>query len=288
LPERRDTNTSATRPVLKTSIVRNDPENRSSEEDWLAAEEPLQILLEQEQTPAFPLAVTMRTPGHDEELATGYLFTEGVIRNKKDIKSIYRPENEPDADNTVILRLATNISLDRDQLQKHSYTNSSCGVCGKTAIQALAMHHEPELDKELPAFNEQLLYELPEKLRTVQEQFAKTGGTHCTALVNNDGDMILAREDIGRHNAMDKLIGHILLNDMSPQKDCLLLVSGRIGFELVQKALMADFAMIAAIGAPSSLAVELANRYQMTLIGFLKEERFNIYGDTQRLISPTT
>lgn len=252
--------------------------------DQLAVEEPLEIILQSPNTEAFTLTVTMRTPGQDKELATGFLFSEGLIKQSSDILDLSTNTESLSPDNTLIATLATPLTVSPDQLQRHFLTSSSCGVCGKTSLQALEMRHRPELLSNAPQITASVLQQLPEKLRQQQAQFSQTGGVHASALFSPTGELLLLREDVGRHNALDKLIGSLLLTQQLDQaKNSVLLMSGRISFELVQKALMADIPILAAIGAPSSLALQLAQRHGMTLIGFLKAEGFNAYCAPERV-----
>jgi len=258
---------------------------REKQIDHLAVEEPLEIILNQANKKSFPLAVTMRTPGHDQELAVGFLFSEGIIKHKNDIQSISSDTESSNPDNNIMIVLSQNLDFEPDRLQRHFFTNSSCGVCGKTSIQALEMMHQPSLTPNHPNISSATLQQLPESLRTQQQQFAVTGGVHSAALFSLDGRLLQLREDVGRHNAMDKLIGALLLNDqLNSAREGLVLVSGRASFELVQKALMADIPILASVGAPTSLAHQLADRHGMTLAGFLKPDSFNVYSGVERII----
>ena len=266
--------------------------------DKLAVEEPLEIILDypkQATCARLTLAVTMRTPGlnekqndknrSDEELAAGFLFAEGIIKHKSDILSLARDSEAPRPENTIVVSLTHVPARDPDQLHRHFFTNSACGVCGKTSMQALELLHQPTLTPDTPRIASPMLCALPARLREQQQQFASTGGVHACALFSPQGELLLLREDIGRHNAFDKLIGAcVLQQQLDLFKHSVILVSGRASFELVQKALMADVPVLAAIGAPSSLAVQLAQRHNLTLIGFLKAEGFNIYHAPERVI----
>jgi len=250
-------------------------------EDELAIEEPLEIQLAYESGTGFikkNIAVTMRTPGSDEELAVGFLFTEGIIKNRNEIKGIDQPN-----ENSVLVRLNEGVKRHFNTISRNFYTTSSCGICGKASIDAvtvLSEYYYANDDIVLPA---RLFHELPLKLRKQQEIFKNTGGLHAAALFDLNGNFIELREDVGRHNALDKIIGRSLMNENLPMDNIILLLSGRAGFELIQKAIMAGIKIIAAIGAPSSLAVEFARECNITLIGFLKNERFNIYTGEQRI-----
>jgi len=256
--------------------------------DQLAAEEPLEIRLgyeEDGQRQHRTLAVTMRTPGHDEELTAGFLLTEGIIRSKADLLGIIpcpdvqKPE---ETGNVTRAELAAHVSLNFQALERHFYTSSSCGVCGKTSIEAIQTTTCPVLPTSLQVAPE-VVHQLPDKLRAAQAGFAQTGGQHAAALFTPAGELLLLREDVGRHNALDKLIGAALLADWLPLHQHVLLVSGRASFELVQKAAAAGIGMLAAVGAPSSLAVQAAQEFGMTVLGFVRQERFNIYCGAERV-----
>lgn len=252
--------------------------------DRLAAEEPLEIRVEGKS-----VAVVMRTPGHDEELAAGFLLTESVIRSADDLFEISRCRDIADpevAGNVLDVRLALNHGADLERLTRHVFTSSSCGVCGKATIESIFQHFPPVVGglRISPA----TLLALPDRLREAQETFEKTGGLHASALFDHGGQLHCLREDVGRHNALDKVIGRALLDGALPLGERILLVSGRISFELIQKALAAGIPIIAGISAPSSLAVEFARKSGQTLIGFLREKGFNVYADQGRVLKPET
>jgi FdhD protein len=230
-------------------------------QDLLAVEEPLQI-----RANGRDLSITMRTPGHDRELAAGFLFTEGILKVPEDILSIATGEN------SVTLTLADGVD---PGTARNFYTTSSCGVCGKASIESL---HHAACGRLSPAqASRAVIHGLPEKLRAAQSVFEHTGGLHGAALFDAAGNLELVREDVGRHNAVDKLIGAAFLAGRLPLDHRILMLSGRASFELVQKAVMAGIPIVAAVGAPSSLAVQTALRFGMTLLGFVRENRFNIY-----------
>lgn len=254
--------------------------------DALAVEEPLEIRLGYEvegQHTQQSISITMRTPGHDFDLAAGFLFTEGIVQQAEQIAGIQHCGGQH---NVVKVELAAGLQMDLTRLQRHFYTSSSCGVCGKTSIEALQANACPVLPKATWQVETEIIHGLPAKLRADQSVFDSTGGLHAAALFQTTGELLTLREDVGRHNAVDKLIGAQFLAGKTPLHENLLLVSGRASFELVQKALMAGIPMLAAVGAPSSLAVELANEFGMTLIGFVRDQRFNIYCGAGR-IHPT-
>jgi FdhD protein len=272
----------------KIHKVDADGEFSLAQEDALAVEEPLEIRLgfvENDRTKHKNISITMRTPGDDFELAAGFLFTEGIIKSNEQIRQIkYCGIRGKDGlyDNTVRVDLNPDVKIDFKKLERHFYTSSSCGVCGKTSIEALQTGIET-LKNENLKFSAETIHRLPEILRASQNIFELTGGLHAAALFNAQGEMISLREDVGRHNAVDKLIGEQFLAGNTPLGDKLIFVSGRASFELVQKSLMAGISVLAAVGAPSSLAVELAREHQMTLLGFVRDAHFNIYSGAERI-----
>ncbi|TKK70962.1 formate dehydrogenase accessory sulfurtransferase FdhD [Ilyomonas limi] len=254
--------------------------------DVLAAEEPLEIrlcfgaFLQRKQQ---NISVTMRTPGNDFELATGFLFTEGIIKEAADIHSIKHCNGLHE--NVVKVELKEEVTVDISKLERNFYTTSSCGVCGKSSIEAVrTVCRLPAIKNNELQFSSATIYTLPALLRSTQAIFENTGGLHGCALFDTSGNLILAREDVGRHNAVDKLIGATLAQSLFPLDRYLLLLSGRASFELIQKAWMAGIKIVAAVGAPSSLAAQMAEEVGMTLIGFLREKVFNIYSGEHRII----
>ena len=258
-------------------------------EDAVATEEPLEIRLAytapEGERRERSISVTMRTPGKDLELAVGFLFTEGIVRARADIDSV-GPCGPPAANglvNVVKVELAPSVDVDLDRLERHFYTSSSCGVCGKSSLEAVAVQGRYDLHGVGASFDRDVLGGLPEALRSQQAVFDQTGGLHASGLFDAQGRIVLVREDVGRHNALDKLIGNRLMDDALPLERFGIVVSGRASFELMQKAMMAGCPLVAAVGAPSSLAVELAEEAGMTLIGFLKRDRFNVYTRPDRI-----
>jgi FdhD protein len=257
-----------TRSIITVPIRKIDATSASSEQDLLAVEEPLEIVVNGRN-----LAVTMRTPGHDRELAVGFLFTEGILQNRSQIQAISNQTN----------RVELTVDSPADFAERRFYLTSSCGVCGKASIEALESIGCPFLDRHQPIIPADLIPRLPDALRSRQPVFNHTGGLHAAALFDTTGQPLYLEEDIGRHNAVDKLIGAAVLNGTTPLNRHILMLSGRAGFELIQKALMAGIAIVAAVGAPSSLAVETALRYGMTLAGFVRNGRYNVYSGEERL-----
>ncbi len=259
----------------KNSFVSN------AAEDLLAVEEPLEIRIiygTEKERQQKNISVTMCTPGHEGELATGFLFTEGIISNKEDILNC-----ASSGDNIVTVGLRPGISFDPQKIERHFYTSSSCGVCGKSSIDAVKNVFNNKPGKDNIRLDASVLTKLPGSLRKQQEVFEHTGGLHASALFDLDGQLLITREDVGRHNALDKLVGAALTAGDIPLDHHILLLSGRASFELIQKAAMAGIKIVCAVGAPSSLAVEMAKETGMTLVGFLRDGRFNIYSGEQRI-----
>ncbi|HEX8376388.1 MAG TPA: formate dehydrogenase accessory sulfurtransferase FdhD [Pedobacter sp.] len=263
-------------------------EGKAFTTDALAIEEPLEIRIEY--GPAANrqvknISVTMRTPGHDLELAIGFLFTEGIINSVTDIgeNGHYSKPCAKNKENTILIKLKEDVAFDLQKLDRNFYTTSSCGVCGKASIEAIRTISSRIISQDDIEITSELLHSLPDILRNNQEVFGITGGLHASALFDTNGQILIAREDVGRHNALDKLIGAALNLNMLPLNSNVLMLSGRMSFELIQKAAMGGIKIVVAIGAPSSLAVELAHEFNITLIGFLRDERFNIYSGEQRV-----
>ncbi len=246
--------------------------------DELAVEEPLEIRISNE-----PIAVTMRTPGDDFDLAAGFLFTEGFLKSPDDIGAIRycNDEKNPDLRNIINVTPATGKKADLSKLKRNFYASSSCGICGKAAIENIKTHAKPVAAR----FRIKLdtVYSLGGALRKAQTVFEKTGGLHAVGVFDHHGTLLTLREDVGRHNATDKAIGSVFLNDKLPLDKHILMVSGRASFEIIQKAAMARIPIVCAVSAPSSLAVEFAMEMGMTLIGFLRKDAFNIYCGAERI-----
>ena len=254
--------------------------------DQIVTEEPLEIRLI---APQKTISITMRTPGADFDLAVGFLYTEGIINRKEDIvKLSYCLDSQVDKQqqyNLINIELKSNIDLNLKSLERHFFTNSSCGVCGKASIEALKIRVPAAIDHN-QTLNPQVIYSLPKKLKQAQGIFTKTGGLHAAGLFDWEGKLIKLREDVGRHNALDKLIGSSVLADELSLSNQIVMVSGRTSFEIVQKCLTVGIPVICSISAPSSLAVDLAQEFNLTLIGFLRGDRFNVYSGFQRVIQP--
>ncbi|HMR42187.1 MAG TPA: formate dehydrogenase accessory sulfurtransferase FdhD [Saprospiraceae bacterium] len=275
-------------PTEKRQIIQLTGKSAETKPDLLAVEEPLEIRLlhwKNSSQLSSSIAVTMRTPGSDEFLALGFLFSEGIITDARQVLSVrhVRVRNELASGNAVEVALAQNVSIDFKKLQRHFYTSSSCGVCGKASIEAVQGAAACPVLPENFVINRTVLYKLCHILNERQTIFRDTGGLHASALFDTDGNLLQLQEDVGRHNALDKIIGYAFKNDLLPLSRNLLLVSGRTSFELVQKAAMAGISVLAAVGAPSSLAAQLAEETGLTLIGFLKNEKCNIYANPGRV-----
>ena len=285
----RVTDADATPGVAQLEVLRVEGARDTRADDLLAVEEPLLIELAHDRDGGRvtdSVAVTMRTPGHDVELALGFLWTEGILASPDELLREPSPppteEGARDA-NTVRVALRPGVPVDLRRLERHFYTTSSCGVCGKTSLEALAATRPLVLPPAHPVVDAATVHALPDALRDAQAVFARTGGLHAAALFTPDGRLLCVREDVGRHNAVDKLVGRMLLDGALPLHDHLLLVSGRASFELVHKALAAAIPILAAVGAPSSLAVHTARAYGATLLGFVRGGRFNVYAGAERI-----
>jgi FdhD protein len=271
-PDLSDVEPAVQAPVLKLSTAGT----ASTGPDWIASEAPLEVRIG-----GIPTTVLMRTPGHDEELVRGFLYGEGVVSSADEFVAVGPVHSSPeDVGGSVI-----NVQLTPDRkgrtLDREFYSNASCGVCGKKTIESLEV--KGTIAKSNVVVQGSLLRSLPDRLRDAQTTFARTGGVHASGLFTPEGELVVLREDVGRHNALDKIIGWALSEGRLPLSNHLLLVSGRVSYEIVQKAVVAGIPFIAAVGAPSSLAVDLADRFHLTLVGFLKRDSMNIYTHPERV-----
>lgn len=284
-----ETSISENKSVNRIEIIKVKDLSSFSCTDEIAVEEPLEIRVSfgpEEQRERKNISVTMRTPGNDAELAAGFLFTEGIISGCHQIRNVEHSSKEcsENRENTIIVELAEGFMPELMKSDRNFYTTSSCGVCGKGSIESIrtvSPFRHPEKKKQIITF--EILYQLSENLRAFQNNFSATGGIHASGIFDLNGNLLALREDVGRHNALDKLIGHSLFTGQLPLSDKILVLSGRASFELIQKATMAGISIVAAIGAPSSLAVDLAREFDITLLGFLRENRFNIYNRSRFL-----
>jgi FdhD protein len=267
--------------MTSVTILRFEKNGLSRFDETLAIEEPLEIQVAYERSGLLinkSISVTMRTPGHDGELAVGFLFTEGLLASRDQIEKITSVKT-----NVLRLSLRPGTKVDLRNLERHFYTTSSCGVCGKTSLQSLRATRQIALSPEEPVFDTATILKMPVLLRAAQSVFDQTGGLHAAGLFDADGRLTALREDVGRHNAVDKVIGSRVLAGHTSLPQSALMVSGRASFELMQKAVMAGIPVLVAVGAPSSLAVELAKECGATLLGFVRENRFNIYSGINRI-----
>ncbi len=258
--------------------------------DAVSVEEPLEMRLKYKKNGKIEtqnISITMRTPGNDEDLIRGFLFNERIIENMDEIDSIQHigdPVGDYNLHNVIEATINKTDNLDIGKLKRNFVTNSSCGVCGKTSLDSIEVLKNDKLVSHFPKIKEEIILKSPSLLMNEQSEFAKTGGIHASALIDEAGSVIATREDVGRHNALDKLLGHTIQNGLLNIKAQFIACSGRLNFELVQKGLMANIGIMAGVGAPTSLAVDLAKRFDMTLLGFVKESGFNIYNNKKRIV----
>ena len=274
------------KPATEIEVMAWHGDDRSPRSDALAVEEPLEIRLA-----GCSVAVTMRTPGDDFDLALGFLFTEGIIHGPGDVASIaHCPDDDSaveDGQNIVNVNPTDHTLVDPERWRRNFFATSSCGICGKASIESVHQH-APAIESDgrrLSRVSARALYRLESELRNAQTVFSQTGGLHAAGLFDLEGQLVTLREDVGRHNAVDKVVGDALRRKLLPLTDYALMVSGRASFEIMQKALMAGIPIVAAVSAPSSLAVDLARSSNMTLVGFLRSGRFNVYAGEERIMS---
>ena len=259
-------------------------------DDLISIEEPLEISLKYKKLDSLEtnsLSITMRTPGHDKDLVRGFLFNEQIIENLKDIENIESfgdKVGQYNIQNKILVTLNNSKNINISKIKKDFLTNSSCGVCGKSSLDALEIIKKDKTPKSNPKLSKEVIISSPSVLKKNQSEFTKTGGIHASGLFSSNGKLISLREDVGRHNALDKLIGDSLINNRLRPNDQFITCSGRLNFELVQKVLMTNIGLMIWVGAPTSLAIDLANRFDMTLVGFVKEDSFNIYTNNQKVI----
>ena len=259
-------------------------------DDLISIEEPLEISIkykDQNEWVTSSLSITMRTPGHDEDLVRGFLFNEQIIQNLNEIESIEstgEKVGQYKIQNKILITLNNSKNIDISKIKRDFLTNSSCGVCGKSSLDALEIIKKEKTFKDEPKLIKEIIIKSPIILRQNQSEFSKTGGIHASGLFSSDGKLISLREDVGRHNALDKMIGNALNKNQIDPKNQFITCSGRLNFELVQKVLMTNIGLMIGVGAPTSLAIDLANRFDMTLIGFVKEDSFNVYTNNQKVI----
>ena len=274
----------------KYKILRFNSGKFEQVDDLVSIEEPLEISLKfkkQNDWITQNLSITMRTPGNDEDLVRGFLFNEQIVKNIKDIESIesYGDKvGQYDIQNKILATLNNSENVNISKIKRDFLTNSSCGVCGKSSLDALEIIKKDKTNSSEPQISKEVIIQSPNTLRDNQSEFSKTGGIHASGLFNSNGDLVELREDVGRHNALDKLVGSVLVNQQLDPKSQFITCSGRLNFELVQKVLMTNIGIMIGVGAPTSLAIDLANKFDMTLIGFVKRDSFNIYTNNKKVI----
>ena len=274
----------------KYKVVKFNKNRFEKIDDLISIEEPLEISIKHKNQNKWVtniLSITMRTPGQDEDLVRGFLFNEQIIENLDEIENIENIGNrvgQYEIHNKILVTLNNSKNVNISKIKRDFMTNSSCGVCGKSSLDALEIIKKNKTSSSKPKLSKEIIIKSPTVLRNNQSEFSKTGGIHASGLFSSDGKLISLREDVGRHNALDKMIGNTLnMNQIQPE-DQFITCSGRLNFELVQKVLMTNISLMIGVGAPTSLAIDLANRFDMTLIGFVKEDSFNIYTNNQKVI----
>jgi len=274
----------------KYKTIKFKSKNFKKVQDLVSIEEPLEMIVRYKKNNEWidnSISITMRTPKNDEDLIVGLLFSEGIINKNSEIEKIEFLGNKVGKfklKNKIRVTLNSGENLDLKHLRRNFLTNSSCGVCGKTSMDSLEIICKKKINKNIPKIKKSLITKIPDLLRKSQSEFSKTGGIHASALFNKDGKALIIKEDVGRHNALDKVIGYSLRNSIFDDKNQFIACSGRLSFELVQKTLIANIGLLMGVGAPTSLAVDLAKRFDMTLIGFVKSDSFNIYCGENRIL----
>jgi len=274
----------------KYKTIKFKSKNFKKVQDLISIEEPLEMIVRYKKNNEWidnSISITMRTPKNDEDLIVGLLFSEGIINKNSEIKKIEFLGDKVGKfklKNKIRATLNSGENLDLKHLRRNFLTNSSCGICGKTSMDSLEIICKKKINKNIPKIKKSLITKIPDLLRKSQSEFSKTGGIHASALFNKDGKALIIKEDVGRHNALDKVIGYSLKNSIFDDKNQFIACSGRLSFELVQKTLIANIGLLMGVGAPTSLAVDLAKRFDMTLIGFVKSDSFNIYCGENRIL----
>ena len=274
----------------KYKVLKFESSKFDNVEDLVSIEEPLEISLKFKENDKWitkNLSITMRTPGNDKDLVRGFLFNEQIVENIKDIDSIEsygEKVGQYNIQNKILATLNNSKNVNISKIKRDFLTNSSCGVCGKSSLDALEIIKKEKTDSSEPKITKDIIILSPNILKTNQSEFSKTGGIHASGLFSSNGDLINLKEDVGRHNALDKLIGSAMINDQIEAKNQFITCSGRLNFELVQKVLMTNIGIMVGVGAPTSLAIDLANKFDMTLIGFVKKDSFNVYTNSKKVI----
>ena len=275
---------------IKYNITKLKGSIKEEVQDHISVEEPLEMSLKFKRGDKWNvenISITMRTPGNDEDLISGFLYNERIIENINEIEKVEKKGEtvgDYNLQNKIEVTINNTKNLDIGKIKRNFITNSSCGVCGKTSLDSIEVLKTEKTDLSFPKIDYNIILKSPEFLRSNQSEFSKTGGIHASALMNKNGEVIAVREDVGRHNALDKLIGHVLKNKIIKPENQFIACSGRLNFELVQKALMSNIGLMAGVGAPTSLAIDLAKRFDMTLVGFVKSDSFNIYCNKNRIL----
>jgi len=274
----------------KYKVLKYKSNNAKNIDDLISIEEPLEITIKFKNKEIWNeniISITMRTPGNDEDLVRGFLFNERIIEKIEyidKIESVGENVGQYSLKNKIVATINNSENVDIDKIKRNFLTNSSCGVCGKTSLDSLEVIKKDKILKSLPKISHEIIMKSPNTLRENQSEFSKTGGIHASGLFSDNGDVVAIKEDVGRHNALDKLIGYALQKKLLNPSNQFLTCSGRLNFELVQKALMSNIGVLIGVGAPTSLAIDLANKFDMTLVGFVKQDIFNIYSNKERII----
>ncbi len=274
----------------KYKVLKYKSNNAKNIDDLISIEEPLEITIKFKNKEIWNeniISITMRTPGNDKDLVRGFLFNERIIEKIEyidKIESVGENVGQYSLKNKIIATINNSENVDIDKIKRNFLTNSSCGVCGKTSLDSLEVIKKDKILKSLPKISHDIIMKSPTTLRENQSEFSKTGGIHASGLFSDNGDVVAIKEDVGRHNALDKLIGYALQKKLLNPSNQFLTCSGRLNFELVQKALMSNIGVLIGVGAPTSLAIDLANKFDMTLVGFVKQDSFNIYSNKERII----
>jgi len=275
---------------IKYNVTKLKKNTTNEVKDFVSVEEPLEMSLKFQTKGNWQIeniSITMRTPGNDENLISGFLYNERIIENFSEIEIIEKEGNKVgdyNIQNKIVATINNTKNIDISKFKRNFLTNSSCGVCGKTSLDTIEVIKKDKLDLSFPKINKAIILKSPKLLMNEQSEFSKTGGIHASSLIDKDGNVIATREDVGRHNALDKLIGHVHTNKLIDNHSQFIACSGRLNFELIQKGLMSNIGLMAGVGAPTSLAIDLAKRFDMTLLGFVKEDSFNIYSNSSRVI----
>ena len=275
---------------IKYNITKLKGSIKEEVQDHISVEEPLEMSLKFKRGDKWNvenISITMRTPGNDEDLISGFLYNERIIENINEIEKVEKKGEtvgDYNLQNKIEVTINNTKNLDIGKIKRNFITNSSCGVCGKTSLDSIEVLKTKKTDLSFPKIDYNIILKSPEFLQSNQSEFSKTGGIHASALIDKNGGVIAVREDVGRHNALDKLIGHVLKNKIIKPENQFIACSGRLNFELVQKALMSNIGLMAGVGAPTSLAIDLAKRFDMTLVGFVKSDSFNIYCNKNRIL----